>query len=165
MNVEGSFQHILTDLYAFVGTLVAGVVILLTGFARADGIAALFVALLMFRAAYGLLRDSGRIFLEAAPEGTDVTIIGRAIANYDGVTEVHDLHVWEVTSGFPALSAHVLVQPGADCHRIRRDLEEMLRERFDIEHVTLQVDHSQAGALLTIDSQRRRSPNDPLKGR
>jgi cobalt-zinc-cadmium efflux system protein len=164
LNVEGSFQHILTDLYAFIGTLVAGGVILATGFTRADGIAAIFVALLMFRAAYGLLRDSGRIFLEAAPEGTDVNAIGRAIVDHEGVTEVHDLHVWEVTSGFPALSAHVLVQPGADCHGIRRELEDLLRERFDIEHTTLQVDHRQAGTLLSIDPQRRRSSSEERAG-
>jgi cobalt-zinc-cadmium efflux system protein len=67
--------------------------------------------------------------------------VGRAIVEHPGVVEAHDLHVWTVTSGFPALAAHVLVEPGADCHRIRLDLERLLRERFGVDHTTLQVEH------------------------
>jgi len=141
MNVEGSFQHILTDLLAFIFTAIAAVVILTTGFIRADAIASLIVAAIMFRAAYGLLRDSGRVLLEAAPEGMSVTEIGEALARHPHVSDVHDLHVWTISSGFPSLSAHVLVHPGDDCHAIRRELEQMLQQRFDIEHTTLQVDH------------------------
>src|SRR5439155_3078725 len=128
MAVEGSFQHIVTDLYAFIGTLVAAGVILTTGFARADPIASLFVAALMLRAAYGLLKDSGRVLLEASPEGMSPSEIGQALATYPGVRNVHDLHVWEIASGFPALSAHVLVSPGADSHAIRRELAEFIHE-------------------------------------
>jgi cobalt-zinc-cadmium efflux system protein len=98
MNVEGAFQHILTDLAAFIATAIAGAVILVTGFHRADGIASLIVAAIMLRAAYGLLKASGRVFLEAAPEGIDVGAIGQALASRHGVAEVHDLHVWEVRS-------------------------------------------------------------------
>jgi len=141
MNVEGSFRHILTDLLAFIFTAIAAVVILTTGFIRADAIASLIVAAIMFRAAYGLLRDSGRVLLEAAPEGMSVTEIGEALARHPHVSDVHDLHVWTISSGFPSLSAHVLVHPGDDCHAIRRELEQMLQQRFDIEHTTLQVDH------------------------
>jgi cobalt-zinc-cadmium efflux system protein len=150
MNVEGSFQHILTDLYAFVATAVAGVVILTTGFDRADAIAALLVAALMLRAAVGILRASGRVLLEAAPEGMSVTEIGLAIAEHPHVANVHDLHVWTIGSGFPALSAHVLVHPGDDCHTIRRELEMLIERRFGIEHTTLQVDHEGERQLLTI---------------
>ena len=150
LNVEGAFQHLLTDLAAFVATAIAGAIILLTGFARADGIAALVVAAIMFRAAYGLLRDSGRVFLEAAPQGIDPDAVGRAMVGHAGVVEVHDLHVWEVTSGFPALSAHVLVGPESDCHAARRELEAIVGERFGIEHTTLQVDHV-GGELLSIE--------------
>jgi cobalt-zinc-cadmium efflux system protein len=149
LNVEGAFQHVLTDLAAFALTAIAGLVILLTGFHRADGIAALLVALIMLRAAYALLKASGRVFLEAAPEGTDVRAIGRAMAGHPGVTEVHDLHVWEVTSGFPALSAHVMVGRDDDCHAIRRNLEALLDEHFGLHHTTLQVDH-EGGELLSI---------------
>jgi cobalt-zinc-cadmium efflux system protein len=155
MAVEGSFQHILTDLYAFVGTAVAGAVILTTGFHRADAIASLAVAALMLRAAYGLLRDSGRVLLEIAPEGTSVHEIGRALAEHPHVASIHDLHVWEIGSGFPALSAHVLVHPGDDCHAIRRELETMLGDRFGIRHTTLQVDHAGEERLLTIGKARQ----------
>jgi cobalt-zinc-cadmium efflux system protein len=150
MAVEGSFQHIVTDLYAFVGTAVAAGVILATGFDRADPIASLFVAGLMLRAAYGLLKSSGRVLLEIAPPGMSVEEVGRVIAEHSHVSSVHDLHVWEIGTGFPALSAHVLVHPGDDCHAIRRELEAMLHDRFGIEHTTLQVDHADEERLLTI---------------
>jgi cobalt-zinc-cadmium efflux system protein len=160
LNVEGAFQHILTDLVAFIATAIAGAVILLTGFERADGIAALFVALIMLRAAYGLLRESGRVFLEAAPRGLDPDAIGRRMVGRHGVTEVHDLHIWEVTSGFPALSAHVLVGRDTDCHDVRRALEAMLHAEFAIEHTTLQVEH-EGSELLEIEVSPRGSPSRP----
>jgi cobalt-zinc-cadmium efflux system protein len=145
LNVEGAYRHLLTDLYGFAATAVAAGVILATDFDRADPIASLLIAGLMLRAAYGLLRASGRIFLEAAPAGVDPEQIGRALAAEPDVIEVHDLHVWEVTSGFPALSAHVVVRADADCHEDRRRLQRLLAERFGIRHTTLQVDH-EAGA-------------------
>jgi cobalt-zinc-cadmium efflux system protein len=144
LNLEGSYRHILTDLYGFIATAVAGVVVLATGFGRADAIASLVVAALMLHAGYGLLKESGRVFLEAAPAGLVPEEIGKALAAQTGVIEVHDLHVWEVTSGFPALSAHVLVAPGEDCHELRRRLQRLLAERFEIDHTTLQVDHAAA---------------------
>jgi cobalt-zinc-cadmium efflux system protein len=144
LNVEGSFRHIVTDLYGFLATAAAAVVILATGFSRADAIASLLIAALMLHASYGLLKASGRVFMEAAPSGLDPERIGRALAEQPGVVEVHDLHVWEVTSGFPALSAHVVVRPGDDCHAARRALQRVLEERFDLHHTTLQVDHAAA---------------------
>jgi cobalt-zinc-cadmium efflux system protein len=150
LNVEGSLQHVLTDLYAFLGTAAAAIVILAAGYDRADAIASLAIAALMVRSGYRLVRASGRVFLEASPEGIDPTAVGRALASQPGVVEVHDLHVWEVTSGFPALSAHVLVRRDADCHAARRELETLLHDRFDIEHTTLQVDH-EGGALLQVE--------------
>jgi cobalt-zinc-cadmium efflux system protein len=142
LNVEGAFQHILNDLYAFVATAVAGLIMLLTGFDRADAIASLIVVALMVKAGLGLLRDSGRILLEAAPAGMHPDAIGDALAATGGVVEIHDLHVWTITSGQPALSAHVLVQPGLDCHQIRLDLEGLLRRDYRLTHTTLQVDHA-----------------------
>jgi len=141
MNIEGSFQHILTDLIGFIMTAAAGAVILATGWLRADGVAALIIAAVMLRAAFRLLRDSGRVLLEAAPEGVDVQRVGDALAAYPHVENVHDLHVWQISAGFPSLSAHVLVGQGEDCHGIRRELERLLEERFGIRHTTLQVDH------------------------
>jgi cobalt-zinc-cadmium efflux system protein len=151
LNVEGSFQHVVTDLYAFVGTAVAAVVILLTGFDRADPIVSLLIAALMVRSGYALVRASGRVFLEAAPEGIDPDAIGNALARQPGVVEVHDLHVWEVTSGFPALSAHVLVGADTDCHATRESLERLLHDDFEIDHTTLQVEHEGA-KLLQVDT-------------
>jgi cobalt-zinc-cadmium efflux system protein len=144
LNIEGSFQHVLNDLYAFIATALAGAVILATGWVRADPVAALLVAALMLRAAWRLLRDSGRVLLDIAPAALPVQEIGTAMASHPGVVEVHDLHVWEVTTEFPTLSAHVLVEPGSDCHGIRRELEALLRDRFDLEHTTLQVEHASA---------------------
>ena len=147
MNIEGAFQHVLTDLFAFIATAVAGAVILTTGFARADGVAALLVAALMIRSGVGLLRDSGRVLLEAAPRDLDPDEIGRTLASAPHVVEVHDLHVWEVTSGFPALSAHVVVRPGCDTQSHRRKLALLLHESFGIDHSTLQVEELPGGPL------------------
>lgn len=149
LNVEGAFQHMLNDAWAFLATAAAGAVVLITGFNRADAIATLVVAALMARAGYRLVRESWRIFLEAAPVGLDPERIGAAMAADPRIAEVHDLHVWTITSGFPALSAHVLVAPGYDCHAVRASLQELLHERYEVEHTTLQVDHA-AEALLTI---------------
>jgi cobalt-zinc-cadmium efflux system protein len=159
MAVEGSFQHIVTDLYAFIGTAAAGVVIVTTGFVRADPIASLFVAALMLRAAYGLLKDSGRVLLEMTPAGMSASEIGRTLAAHPNVAEVHDLHIWEIATGFPSLSAHVLVRPGDDCHGVRRELEAVLHDRFGIDHTTLQVDHISTRPLLTIGAVKR--PDEP----
>jgi cobalt-zinc-cadmium efflux system protein len=157
LNVEGSFQHILTDLFAFIATAIAGGIILLTGFVRADAIASLLVAASMLYAGTRLAIASGRVFLEAAPEDLDPDEIGRTLAAHAGVVEVHDLHVWEVTSGFPALSAHVVVGAGRDCHELRRALQQELVERFGLRHTTLQVDHEAAKqAPLQIEVAERR---------
>lgn len=162
LNVEGAFQHMLTDLAAFIFTALAGALILATGFHRADGIAALIVALIMLSAAYRLLRDSGRVFLEAAPRGLEPDRIGHAMAAVAGVAEVHDLHVWEVTSGFPALSAHVLVGQGDECHDIGHRIKTMLHDSFGIDHTTLQVEHEHAPSeLLSIEASRPGKPGKP----
>ena len=161
MNIEGSFQHILTDLAAFIFTAIAGAIILTTGYTRADGIASLIIAAIMLRAAYGLLKDSGRVLLEIAPEGLSVDEIGKAMVGFPGLTQVHDLHVWEIGSDFPSLSAHVLVRPDDDCHGIRRELEALLDQRYGITHTTLQVDHSPEGQLLAIGETPRNEPEHP----
>jgi cobalt-zinc-cadmium efflux system protein len=142
LNVRGAYLHVVTDLAAFAGTAVAGGLVLATGWDRFDPIAGLLVAALMVRSSWSLLRESGRIFLEASPAGIDPDDVARALASDDDVVEVHDLHVWTVTSGFPSLAAHVLVEPDADCHAARRRLQRLLEERFDLRHTTLQVDHA-----------------------
>ena len=147
LNVEGAFLHVATDLAAFVATAIAGAIILVTGWDRADPIASLFVAGLMLWASYRLVRESTRIFLEVAPREIDPDEVGRAILSVPAVVESHDLHVWTVTSGFPAFSAHILVDAGADCHAARREIEVMLRERFHLDHTTLQVEHARPAIL------------------
>ncbi|MGW7485356.1 cation diffusion facilitator family transporter [Streptomyces sp. NPDC054786] len=141
LNVEGAYQHILTDLFGFVATALAGLIVLTTGFERADAIASLVVVALMLRAGTGLVRESGRIFMEAAPAGVDPDALGEHLVATDEVVEVHDLHIWQITSGHPALSAHILVAPGGDCHKVRRSLQELLSGEYGIGHATLQVDH------------------------
>jgi cobalt-zinc-cadmium efflux system protein len=166
LNLEGSYRHLLTDLYGFIATAVAAGVILTTGFRRADPIASLFIAGLMLWAAAGLLRASGRVMMEAAPQGIEPPEVGHALAAVRGVVEVHDLHVWEVTSGFTALSAHVVVAADADCHGLRRELQTILHDRFGIEHTTLQVDHDAAPqAPLQIELSSGAPRPEPGRGR
>ncbi len=150
LNVRGAYLHIATDLAAFAGTAVAAALIIVTGWNRLDPIVSLLVAGLAFGAAWSLVKESGRIFLEGAPASAPPAEVGEAIVAHPGVVETHDLHVWTVTDGFPALSAHVLVEPGADCHRIRLELERLLRDRFGIDHSTLQVEHIGVESGLAI---------------
>ncbi len=161
LNVRGAFLHVATDLAAFAGTAAAGGLVLATGWDRFDPIASLLVAALMLWASYGLLRESTRIFMEASPVEIDPAVVGRALAGEPQVVEVHDLHVWTLTSGFPVLSAHVLVESGADCHALRRRLEAMLLDRFGLDHTTLQVEHAAAPGGVPVElgsSFRRRAP-------
>ena len=166
LNMEGAVAHVLTDLYAFAATVVAAIIILATGFSRADPIATLVVVALMLRAGSGLIRESGRIFLEAAPADIDPSALGAAMAARPHVAEVHDLHVWAITTGMPAASAHVLVEPRQDCHAVRADLEALLARDFGISHLTLQVDHCPDPALIPVphdhdaDSDRDRDHPD-----
>jgi cobalt-zinc-cadmium efflux system protein len=154
LNVGGAFQHILSDLFAFIATAVAGLIILLTGWTRADAIAALIVAALMAKAGWKLIRESWRIFLEAAPRRINVAAIDADLHAVDGV-RVHDRHVWEVTSGFPALSAHILVDRSHDCHERQHASTDLLQERYGIDHTTLQVDHPSVTIASTEDLGRR----------
>jgi len=160
LNVRGVFLHVATDLAAFLGTAVAGALVLATGWDRFDPIAGLVVSALVFRSAVVLLRESTRIFMEGSPGEIDPEAVGRAVVAQPEVVEVHDLHVWTVTSGFPSLAAHVLVDPGADCHAVRRRLESLLSERFGLTHTTLQVDHA-AGPRQAVElgePYRRETP-------
>jgi cobalt-zinc-cadmium efflux system protein len=142
LNVRGAFLHVATDLAAFAGTAIAGGIILATGWNRADPVASLVVAGLIFWSSWTLLRESTRILLEVAP--SEPREVAEAMLDVPEVVEVHDLHVWTVGSGFPSVSAHVLVEPGSDCHAIRLQLATVLRERFDLGHSTLQVEHAPA---------------------
>lgn len=163
LNVRGAFLHVATDVAAFGATALAGGLILATGWNRLDPIASLGVALLMVWSSVQLLRESTTIFLERAPSDADPEAIGRALVGDRDVVEVHDLHVWTVTSGFPALSAHVLVSPDADCHGARSRLARMLADRFGVTHTTLQVEHAEPATTRVAlgDATARRSPVEP----
>ena len=150
LNLEGARAHVLADLYASLGAALAGLLVLTAGLERADVVVALLVAALMVRSGFSLLGQSTRVLLEASPPGIDPAAVGQALASHPGVSEVHDLHVWEVTSGFAALSAHVLVPASADCHARRTELERLLADRFGLVHTTLQVEHESGGGLLDI---------------
>jgi len=158
LNVEAAFRHVLADLLGSVGVLAAAVTILLTGWLLADPLISVLIGVLILASAWGVIRDSVTILLEASPKGIDASEVGRKLAQAQGVSQVHDLHIWTITSGFPALSAHVLVRGGEDCHARRRELEQLLEDEFDITHTTLQVDHVVDGSrLLELGSTRRRN--------
>jgi cobalt-zinc-cadmium efflux system protein len=146
LNVQGALRHVLADALGSIGVILAGAIVLLTGWRYADPLVAVAIAALVLGSSWTLLRDSVAILLESAPRELEAGQIGRAMIEVDDVQEVHDLHVWTITSGFPALSAHVLVMPDADCHGKRRELEQLLAERFGLTHTTLQVDHAASGS-------------------
>ena len=152
LNVQGAFLHVVTDVAAFAAAALAGGLVLATGWDRFDPIASLAVAGLMLASSWRLLRESTAIFLETSGD-IDPDEVRRALAAERDVVSVHDLHVWTVTSGFPSVSAHVLVGHGADCHAARARLEQLLSRRFGLEHSTLQVEHAPPGVL-----HRRRLP-------
>ena len=156
LNLRAALRHVLADLLGSVGTIAAAAIVLLTGWLQADPLVGMLIALLVLASSWSILRDSLSILLEATPRDLDAREVGRALSTAPGVVEVHDLHIWTITSGFPALSAHVLVRQGEDCHGRRRELEALLRARFGIGHTTLQVDHAREREdLLSIERLRR----------
>ncbi|MBV8528517.1 MAG: cation transporter [Candidatus Dormibacteraeota bacterium] len=157
LNVRGAHQHVLTDLYAFIATAIAAVVILATGWSRADAVAALLVVVLMSIAGVGLIKEAVLVLLEAAPAGLSTDAIVTMMRSHPLVVDVHDFHLWEITSGMPALSAHVLVAPGEDCHAVRRELEGSLHDGFDIDHTTLQLDHAPRPVTVRVQPLSDRS--------
>src|SRR5581483_934313 len=144
LNVEGAFQHILTDLYGFIGTAVAAVVILASSWERADPIASLVVVALMLRASWVLLSASGHILLEGTPETVDLEEVRRHLTELPEVLAVHDLHAWTLTSALPALSAHVVVTDACladgSAGVVLDHLQQCLATHFDVEHSTFQLE-------------------------
>ena len=152
LNVEAAFRHVVADILGSIGVVAAGVIILATGWLEADPLVSALIGVLVLVSSWSILRDSAAILLEAAPSGIDTRAVGDRLARAPGVVEVHDLHIWTITSGFPALSAHVLVGRGEDCHARRIELARLLHDEFGIEHTTLQVDHvGERGALVELE--------------
>jgi cobalt-zinc-cadmium efflux system protein len=158
LNIRGAVTHLVNDLWAFLATAVAGLVVLLTGWRQADGVASLVVAGLMVYSGVGLIRAAGRVFLEAAPVGTDPSRIGQAMASVPGVREVHDLHVWDLGAGDAALSAHLVVDGNFDCHEVAHGVRTVLSDAHRIDHATLQADHQHSGRPLLADDCARHGP-------
>jgi cobalt-zinc-cadmium efflux system protein len=157
LNVQAALRHVFADLASSIGVAAAAIVVIATGWRQADPLAGMGIALLILASSWGILRASVVILLEASPAGIDAREVGRRMASWEGVVEVHDLHIWTITSGFPALSAHVLVARGDDCHARRLELEQMLAREFGLEHTTLQVEHVGEQRGLQITPLRRRS--------
>jgi cobalt-zinc-cadmium efflux system protein len=158
LNVRAAFLHVVADLLGSLGVVVAAVLVLTLGWTRADPVIAILIGALVLLSAWRVLRESVSVLLEGTPEGVDADAVGRRMASMEGVNEVHDLHIWTITSGFPALSAHVMVGAGEDCHARRRELAAMLDEEFGIGHTTLQVEHSAGrGRLIEVNPRSDRS--------
>ncbi len=159
LNVEGALRHVIADVFGSVGAIIAAVVIIFTGWRYADPLVSALIGLLVLASSWKLLRDSVTILLEATPRGIDAENVGGKMVGVDGVREVHDLHIWTITSGFPALAAHVLVGRDENCHDKRRELEELLEHEYGIEHTTLQVDHA-GDHHATLHSLKFRSQSE-----
>lgn len=151
LNLEGVLRHSAADALGSVGVVAAGVVVTTTGWLYADGIAGLAIGLLILLGSWRLVTAPVNVLMEGAPEGIEVDAVGQAMIGVSGVREVHDLHVWTVTSGFPALAAHVMTDPGEDVDAVRERLEHLLHDEFGIEHTTLQV---MAERLLQLEDRR-----------
>ncbi|HEX2496138.1 MAG TPA: cation diffusion facilitator family transporter [Gaiellaceae bacterium] len=151
LNVRGALRHVLADALGSVGVLAAGLILITTGWRYADLAAGALIGVLVLWSSWGLIRESVHILLEGTPRGIDAKALQDRLEGMPGVVDVHDLHVWTITSGFPALSAHVLVASGEDGHLRRRELERLLAEEYGIRHTTLQVDHVRpAGHVVSI---------------
>jgi cobalt-zinc-cadmium efflux system protein len=148
LNMQAALRHVIADALGSAGVVVAALVILTTGWRYADPLVGAVIAVLVLASSWSVLRDSVNILLEGTPRGIDAEALGRRLSQMDGVVDVHDLHVWTITSGFVALSAHVLVEPGDDCHARRRELERVLADEYGIEHTTLQVDHARPASKV-----------------
>jgi cobalt-zinc-cadmium efflux system protein len=157
LNVQAALRHVFADLAGSIGVAAAALVVLATGWEQADPVASMAIGVLILASSWSIVRDSVAILLEATPAGIDADEVGRRMAAMDGVVEVHDLHIWTITSGFPTLSAHVLVRRGDDCHLRRRELEQLLAQEFGLEHTTLQVEHVGERSGLQIEPLRRRA--------
>ena len=151
LNLQAALRHVVADVLGSLGVIAAAIVILLTGWLYADPLISVLIGILVAASSWGVLRESVSILLEATPKGIDAEDVQARMGSIAGVTNVHDLHIWTITSGFPALAAHVLVERGEDCHAKRRELERLLEREYEIDHTTLQVDHVNQ-ELLHIDA-------------
>ena len=154
INFEGVLRHSAADALGSIQVVIAGAVVLTTGWLYADPIASIVIGILILAGSVRLIREPLSVLMESAPKGVDVGELGQAMARVPGVREVHDLHVWTVTSGFPALAAHILTDPAQEVDEVRGRVEAVVHERFGIEHTTLQM---MAQPLLELEDRRTRT--------
>ncbi len=140
LNLRGAFLHVVGDALGSVGAIAAGIIMLLTGWYLADPLVSVFIGLLILYSSWGLVKESIEILMQSVPKGIDIEEVQRAMEQVSGVTKVHDLHIWAVTSGVSTLSAHVVVNGREDFHQVLNELEAILRERFNVEHTTIQLE-------------------------
>ncbi|MFL5896546.1 MAG: cation diffusion facilitator family transporter [Thermoleophilaceae bacterium] len=157
INLEAALRHTAADALGALGVIAAGAIVLATGWDYADPIVSIAIGLLILLGSWRLIREPLDVLMEAAPADIDVQAVGRAMVAVPGVREVHDLHVWTVTSGFPALAAHVRSEPGDDPDDVRERLEAVLHERFGLDHTTLQV---VTEPLLQLEDRRADPPTE-----
>ena len=151
VNLEGVLRHSFADALGSLGVVAAGLVVALTGWAYADGLAGVAIGVLILIGSWRLVSMPVNVLMEGAPEGVDVDTVGKAMVAVPGVREVHDLHIWTVTSDFPALAAHVVTDPDEDVDAVRERLETLLHDEFDLHHTTLQV---MATRLVQLEDRR-----------
>ena len=151
LNLEGALRHSFADALGSLGVVFAGAVVLAGGSAVVDPIVGLLIAALILASSWRLVREPLEVLMEAAPVGIDPDAMGAAICEEEGVRSVHELHVWTVTPGFGAVAAHVVVAGGTDRDLIRRRLEVLLHERFEIDHTTLQMEEEAGEMLLEVE--------------
>jgi cobalt-zinc-cadmium efflux system protein len=140
LNMRGAFLHVLSDALGSVGAIAAGVVMLATGWYLADPLISIVIALLILYSTWHLIKESLSILMQSVPKGIRLQEVQETIENVEGVAEVHDLHVWAVTSGIYTLSAHAVVEDGGDLHDVLNGIEQTLKQRFNIEHTTIQLE-------------------------
>jgi cobalt-zinc-cadmium efflux system protein len=152
VNLEGVLRHSAADALGSLGVVLAGAFVLLGGSSIVDPIVSLVIAALILVSSWRLIAEPVGVLMEAAPAGVDVDAAGAAICEEEGVRSVHDLHIWTVTSGFGALAAHIVVSPECDRDLVRRRIELLLHERFDIDHTTLQMEEQAPERLLHVEN-------------
>lgn len=146
LNLKGAYLEVWADMLGSLGVIIAAVLIMVTGWRVVDPIVAVLIGLWVLPRTWTLLREAGQVLMQGVPTGLDIEIVRRALTEQPGVAQVHDLHIWALASRQPVMTAHlVLTDPTLNVDDLRRTVTQMLEDRFDIGHATLQVESSDCG--------------------
>jgi cobalt-zinc-cadmium efflux system protein len=140
LNLRGAFLHVVSDAIGSVGAILAGLIMLTTGWYLADPLIGIFIGVLILFSSWSLVKDSVSVLMQAVPKDIQLEEVRQTIEAVAGVAKVHDLHVWAVTSDIYTLSAHAVVENEGDFHQVLNGIEETLKERYNIEHTTIQLE-------------------------